>query len=113
MFSHDAIDYFFLTKENSINWTSFFDVVIGRIKYDNYFVAKALNEGVHTIDVSKTCLAVHISKIGIPLTGLDNADKDYNGQVLGDYNYWIGKTSAANFSTEYGWFHRGIYLRMR
>ena len=113
LLGHWAIDYFFLTKENSINWKSFFDVVIGRVKYDNYFVAKALSDGVYTIDVSKTCLAVHISKNGVCLTGLDNVDKDYNGQVLGDYKFWIGSTSAAQFSTEYCWFHKCIYLRSR
>jgi len=42
LFRTDAIDYFFFSSGNSLNWTTLADVVIGRPGYDNYLVSMSL-----------------------------------------------------------------------
>ena len=107
-----AIDYFFLSRPtNSLRWNEFADVVIGRARYDNYFLAQAINHGVHTIDVTRTCLAVHVSRNGSSGPTLD--DYWYNEQVIGkQFNYRNGSTTATELVTELS-LNNDVYLRKR
>ena len=53
-----ALDFFFVTRD--FPWHGIKDVVIGRIAYDNYLVARSINMDVTTIDVSRTVSALHL-----------------------------------------------------
>ena len=100
LFSHVALDYFFMTRNHSLNWKTFKNVVIGRVKYDNYFAMTAIAQGVNTVDVTDTCLALHLSKDGSPNTGILNVDRDYNIHAIGRFPAEKGSTRYTQFKTE-------------
>ena len=112
-----AIDYFFLSRSTtcSLRWNDFADVVIGRARYDNYFLTQAINHGVHTIDVTKTCLAVHLKRNGSSGLGFGPGVQDYwyNEQVIGkQFNYRNGSTTATELVTELS-LNNDVYLIRR
>ena len=105
-------DYFFFTKHGcTLNWTALADVVIGRVAYDNYIVAKAKEENVHVIDATRTLLAVHLSKKGVT-TGRQNIDNDFNNKAIGPFNYGEGTTTSVPYETRFD-LKRDIVLLRR
>lgn len=97
-----AQDYFFFTRDSSLNWSSVADVVIGRPGYDNYLVAKSVASNVNVIDATKTLLAVHLLERGATETGRSNPDSSYNLKLLkDDVPFKRGLTIASQFITDY------------
>lgn len=94
-----AQDYFFFTRDSSLNWSSVADVVIGRPGYDNYLVAKAIDSEVNVIDATKTLLAVHLMERGVSETGRLNPDSSYNLDLLKFIPTRKGLTIASQFLT--------------
>jgi len=110
LFRTDAIDYFFFSSGNSLNWTALADVVIGRPGYDNYLVSKSLKSGVNVIDATTTLLALHISAPDVIAEGAKNPDGLYNKQVIGMFRYWKGQTSKTKMRTAYDAFREVVVI---
>ena len=95
-----AEDYFFMTRDRcTLNWTAMADVVIGRPAYDNYVIAKAMDDGVNVIDTTRTLTALHLSKKNVPKTGLQNTDADFNREIIGKFDFTRGRTNRIKLET--------------
>ena len=56
----DAEDYFLVTRR--FPWRLFPDLVIGRKAYDNFLVAKSIDNNVSVIDATGTITSVHLKR---------------------------------------------------
>ena len=103
-------DYFFFTRDHSLNWSSLADVVIGRVAYDNYLVAMAISQNVNTIDATDTLLSIHISKTNVSDTGRQNDDYDFNYIAIGPFNWYNGLVTSTKYLTYRDFRNRTVLL---
>ena len=97
-----AEDFFFIARPELFPWHTIKDVVIGRRGYDNYLVGQALRGGVAVVDATNTIVALHqTGKDGNFAGHRRSADKDYNIQLIGRYNYNAGGTDFAHYVTSF------------
>jgi len=94
----NAQDYFIIYK-NSFPWHAIPDVVIGRVAYDNFIVAKAIGENVSVIDVTKTVVAMHQTDSEGNKAGHQTREKDINKKIIGKYNFGEGKLENTPYLT--------------
>ena len=105
-------DYFFFTRDHcSLNWSSLADVVIGRVAYDNYLVAMAIDQKVNTIDATKTVLSLHISNSNVSETGRRNVDNDFNYYVIGPFHWGRGLTTSTKYVTLFDFMNRTVLFK--
>jgi hypothetical protein len=98
LFISDAEDYFFIAS-NVFPWERIRDVVVGRSAYDNYLVGMAIRHNVSVVDATNTLLAVHQTDKDGNFAGHNNVDARFNHDVIGDFNYYLGLTTNAQFYT--------------
>ena len=112
LYTPRSVDYFFFTRDNcSLNWSSLADVVIGRVAYDLYLVAKSIEQNVNTIDATKTILSLHMSRKSVPQTGRQNVDNNFNNKAIGAFNYNRGLTTSTKLWTIWDYMNRLVIAR--
>ena len=100
LFMTVAEDFFFIARPELFPWHTIKDIVIGRPAYDNYLVGQASQGGVAVVDATNTIVALHqTGKDGNFAAHGRSADKDYNIQLIGRYNYNAGSTDSAHYVT--------------
>ena len=93
-----AQDYFFVYK-NNFPWDVVPNIVVGRVAYDNFIVAKAYQTNVSVIDMTPSVVAVHQS------TSKDDGERNtrkhghINNAIIGPFNYYAGNTNSAPYLT--------------
>jgi hypothetical protein len=100
---HDVAQDFFIVHNNSFPWQLIPDVVVGRVAYDNFVVARAIATNVSVIDVTKTVVAVHQSDNDGDRAG-HNRKRPYrniNRQIIGKFRYSRGRLNFTQYYTEY------------
>lgn len=103
LFMKMAEDYFFIHSPENFPWHDIKDIVIGRRGYDNYLVSEAVQHNVSVIDATKTILAVHLTGSDGNQASLENIDREYNIDLIGErYNYSSGSTFYSQYYTEFG-----------
>ena len=100
LFMEYAEDYFFIHSPENFPWDAIKDVVIGRRGYDNYLVSEAIKHNVHVIDATNSLLAVHLTGSDGNYAGLRNIDKEYNMDLIGEYDFSLGSTDHAQYYTK-------------
>ncbi len=85
-----------------IYWDRVPDFVVGRIKYDNWIVAKALEWNVSVVDVTATVTDIHqVGKDGVRAG--TNANKH-------DTKYLNSELISKRFNTRSGWIHCASWI---
>ena len=100
LFRTDAEDYF-LIAHNEFPWNVVPNLVIGRPAYDNFLVATAVKYAMSVVDATKTLVAVHQTGNDGNFAGHKNRDSNYNSNVIGRFNYYMGLTTSAKYITQY------------
>ena len=101
LFEGFAQDYLISTR-SGYPWHFIPDFVVGRIGYDNWLVATAINLGLPVIDTTATVTAVHQSGWDGDYSGrnyLALDDVAFNLRVAGKFDYKIGTTMCSHFLT--------------
>ena len=119
LFFIHAEDYFFIPR-NEFPWHCVpADLVIAIPGYDNFLVATAIMNNVSVIDATASVLAVHMTDKEGNRAGFRSAEKNFNKQLIGTFNYQRGRTSMAQYATTvirnttYGTLHIVITQRRR
>ena len=102
-------DYFFVNKDYP--WHGIKDVVIGRLAYDNYLVARSIQMSVPSIDGTKTIAAVHQNGPTGFGEGRRSKDSDYNTKKIGLFDYGAGKTDCTWFVTKRDILNRVVLFK--
>ena len=95
-----AQDYF-ISTHSGFPWESIPDFVVGRVGYDNWLVATAINRNFSVIDVTATVTALHQTgrdgnEAGRNIKREDN-DKYINYHLAGKFDYSDGLTMFSNY----------------
>jgi hypothetical protein len=100
---HDNAQDYFIVYNHSFPWHIIPDVVIGRVAYDNFVVAKAIATDVSVIDVTKTVIALHQSDTDGDRAGhrTNITKKDYNKAVIGKFDYTKGRLKYTPYFTDF------------
>ena len=102
LFKGFAQDYLISTR-SGYPWHFIPDFVVGRIGYDNWLVATAINLGLPVIDVTATVTAVHQSGWDGNHSGrnflVSGDDMAINLRMAGKFDYKIGTTMCSHFVT--------------
>jgi len=96
-----AQDYFIIYK-NRFPWHVVPNLVIGRMAYDNFIVAKALERRLSVVDVTKTVAALHQTDIEGNSAGARSLNSHVNKAIIGKFNYFKGNTDYSNYFTAVG-----------
>ena len=98
----NAQDYF-ITTHSGFPWESIPDFVVGRVGYDNWLVATAINRNFSVIDVTATVTALHQTGRDGNAAGRnikrDIDDKYINYHLAGKFDYSDGITTLSNYIT--------------
>ena len=98
-----AVDYFITTRVYP--WDDMAEVVIGRLAYDNWFIAHSRKLRFVVIDATNTILAVHQTRNSSVSEGRQHPNGKYNFDVLknayGHVNYGAGLITCAEYYTNY------------
>jgi len=100
LFQENAEDYFFIAF-NDFPWHRLTDVVVGRIAYDNYLVALAIQQNVTVVDATATLLAVHQTDKEGNYAGHKYKNFNVNEKRIGKFNYKLGVTTSAQYVTKF------------
>ena len=93
----NAQDYF-ITTHSGFPWESIPDFVVGRVGYDTWLVATAINKNFSVIDVTATVTALHqTGRDGNIKRDLD--DKNIHYHLPGKFDYSDGLTLLSNYIT--------------
>ncbi len=99
-----GVDYFIVSHASGYYWDRVPDFVVGRIAYDNWIVAKALEWNVTVIDVTATVTDIHqVGKDGIKSGFYANEGhtKYLNNELIGKtFNTRLGYIDCASWTTE-------------
>lgn len=82
-YSVDGIDYLIFTRNSNLHLVPNF--VVGRPRWDNWFVYNARNKGIPVIDITRTCQAIH-------------QNHGYAHVPLGQANSWYGPETISNIN---------------
>ena len=97
-----AQDYF-ISTHSGFPWESIPDFVVGRVGYDNWLVATAINRNFSVIDATATVTALHQTGQDGNEAGRnvkrDIADKYINYHLAGKFDYSDGTTTLSNYYT--------------
>ena len=113
LFRTDAQD-FFISTHSGFPWDSIPDFVVGRVGYDNWLVANALNTNVSVIDVTATVTALHQTSLDGNFAGhRKQKGDDYfvNYRLAKDFDYSNGVTTCANLITRWRISRRVVILK--
>ena len=80
LFTGIALEYFITTR--IYPWKDIAEVVIGRIRYDNWLVFYSRKQNHTVIDATQTILAVHQTTKAGNFEGHGHKNSDYNDKVL-------------------------------
>ena len=98
----NAQDYF-ITTHSGFPWESIPDFVVGRVGYDNWLVATAINRNFSVIDVTATVTALHQTGRDGNAAGRnvkrDFDEKHINYHLAGKFDYSDGITTLSNYIT--------------
>ena len=108
-----AEDYFFVSR--TFPWPRFKDIVIGRRAYDNYLVARSNQLNVLTVDMTGTVHALHqtghAASVHGKKRGAKTNDSEYNINVIGPFNFLVGRTANAKYFTTHT--EKGVIIKCR
>jgi len=98
LFHGYAQDYFIVYK-NRFPWHVIPNIVIGRLAYDNFIVAKALERRLSVVDVTETVVALHQTDKEGNGAGGKSRNANVNKAIIGKFNYFKGSTANSNYFT--------------
>ncbi len=102
--SPSGVDYFVVSNKSGYHWDRVPDFVVGRIKYDNWIVAKSLEWNVTVVDVTATVTDIHqVGKDGIKsrFTANEGRTKYLNNELIAKrFNARHGYIDCASWTTE-------------
>ena len=97
-FTEWAMDYF-LTTAHGYPWRTVPDFVVGRIRYDNWLLAHALENGLVTIDATSSLLALHQSGVEGSRESLGASFVNINKDMAGDFRLPLARIFCAPLKT--------------
>ena len=103
LFTTDAQD-FFISTHSGFPWDSIPDFVVGRVGYDNWLVATAVNRNYSVVDVTATVTALHQTGVDGNHAGhrkRKGDDMSVNHRLAGRFDYSNGVTTCANLMTRW------------
>ena len=107
---------FFITGVSSYPWSEIPRFVVGRLAYDNWLVANAINEKIPVIDVTETVLSLHLTDFEGKEAGRYSINKtDLKRNVnLADPNFYfpLGSVTCAPYQTRWNVF-KNVQLYFR
>ena len=113
LFSWYGLDYFFVSRD--FPWHKLTkNVIIGRIRFDNYILARSIEMSLSTIDATQTITALHqCGHIKDRNEYMPDENLLYNERLIGKgWKYWLGQTNCTFLVTEHD-VKGDIYIRKR
>ena len=98
LFTQWAMDYF-ITTDHSFQWQDIPDFVVGRIRYDNWLLAHAIESGVVAVDATSSLVALHQSGVEGSRESLAVDFINVNTWMAGAFNILLGRTFCAPMKT--------------
>ena len=102
MFQTNALDYF-ITKHSGYPWRTIPNFVVGRVGYDNWLVATALQKNISVVDATLTLSALHQTGLDGNFAGhtyKESGERNVNLRLAGYYfDYSTGVTTCSHFIT--------------
>jgi hypothetical protein len=100
---HDIAQDYFIVHNRSFPWHVIPDLVVGRVAYDNFVVARAIAVNVSVIDVTKTVVAVHQSDSDGDRAGHSKVlpFRNINRMLIGRFRFGRGRLNFTQFYTDF------------
>ena len=95
---------FFISTHSGFPWGSIPDFVVGRVGYDNWLVATAVNRNFSVVDATATVTALHQTGVDGNNAGHRKQKGDdpyFNKRLAGRFHYSNGITTCANLMTRW------------